>query len=1246
MAVYNGTNGDDTLVGTNVNDTFNPLLGVDYVDGQGGIDTLNVNYSTVGASASGYVYSDGAGGFTGYFTATNLTYNFVNFTHIEKIVATLTGADDYFQIDASPLATAGSTMSINAGAGFDTLNADFAAFTSTTFTVAPAGATTTNRGIYNNFEQFYLNLGGGTNSVTTQGGNDRISAHFGGTNTITTGAGDDYIYSTGGIDQVNGGAGFDYWIGEYGTATTNLTFAVDGATASGTLSNGTALTGIEGGSLNTGSGNDTFDIISNPSFSVSGGDGIDTLNRSDAGLAGVYYYNYFADNGSGGYFGNIGSTSFYNIENLDVTLSDDDNFVSLNAAPLAAGATFALDAGVGTDRLSIDFTTLSNIAFSVAAGGAIASTYGTFSNFEDFSIYLGGGTNTVTTQGGNDAVYTSAGSNNTISTGDGVDNIQLAASGANVVDAGAGDDYVYSNDSIDHVDGGDGYDYWSGTYNASLADLAFTLDGATGSGALSNGTTLANIESGSITTGEGNDTFLVSGNPSFSVNAGNGIDTYVRSDAGLTGVYYYNTIGNLGSGGFNGNIGNSSFNGIENLEVTFSDDDNYVNVDTAPLAAGATITLDGGIGTDTLAASFIEHADTTFIVAADGTVTTNHGNFSNFENYSLFLGSGTNGVVLQGGNDQVHAYNGGMNTISTGAGDDVVYTSGGTNTLDGGSGYDTWQGDYGAMTEDLAFVINGTSAVTGAANVSGFESFYVTAGTGNDSFDLSGTIANANFSGGAGNDTLTADFSGQSGAYHYEYISSDGAGGFYGVIDGPGYVSFNSIEHLAVVLSDDNNSIIPVDASSTLLGATLSLDGGVGIDNVRAFGAYAGWSIADNGAGGYLLTDIDAVDGNFGQFTIANFEFITFDDTTVDVATLGTGVTLTGTSGIDTLTGSAGNDTISALAGNDLLNGLGGNDLLNGGTGNDTIDGGSGIDTATYADATATVKVNLSLTAAQNTGLAGGTDRLVSIENLIGSAFNDTLTGNNDDNRIEGLAGNDTMVGGAGNDTLIGELGTDKLDGGLGIDTLIGGAGNDTYTVDDAGDAVIELAGEGTADLVNAKVSYTLSENVEKLTLTGTLAIDGTGNTLANILTGNGANNTLLGLSGKDTLFGGAGDDLLVGGSGADILTGGTGADHFRFDTLETATNKDTIKDFVHGTDKIEIDRNAFAAFAGSPLGGLDAADLGFGTAATSASQNLVYNAATGALFYDADGQGGLAQVQIAVFSTKPLLDATDFILI
>lgn len=176
----------------------------------------------------------------------------------------------------------------------------------------------------------------------------------------------------------------------------------------------------------------------------------------------------------------------------------------------------------------------------------------------------------------------------------------------------------------------------------------------------------------------------------------------------------------------------------------------------------------------------------------------------------------------------------------------------------------------------------------------------------------------------------------------------------------------------------------------------------------------------------------------------------------------------------------------------------------------------------------------------------------------------DMLNGTVDSDQIAGLAGIDILKGLGGNDT---------LDGGAGNDTMYGGAGDDTYIVDSAADKVIELTGEGI-DLVKASVSFTLGAYVENLLLTGSAAINGTGNALANKLTGNSANNTLKGLDGNDVLSGGGGADLLVGGKGMDTMTGGAGNDKFVFDdgdfASRTASGADVIVDFTAG-DKIDL---------------------------------------------------------------------------
>src|SRR4029077_14931524 len=157
------------------------------------------------------------------------------------------------------------------------------------------------------------------------------------------------------------------------------------------------------------------------------------------------------------------------------------------------------------------------------------------------------------------------------------------------------------------------------------------------------------------------------------------------------------------------------------------------------------------------------------------------------------------------------------------------------------------------------------------------------------------------------------------------------------------------------------------------------------------------------------------------------------------------------------------------------------------------------------------------------------------IENLtlVAGAGDITGTGNELNNVITGNEGNNVLSGGDGNDTLSGGLGNDTLDGGAGADKMSGGLGDDTYVVD-KDDVVSEGLNAGN-DTVESGISYTLGANVENLTLTGTNAINATGNTLANTLIGNSVDNVLNGGAGIDTLIGGAGDDTYVLGNANEL---------------------------------------------------------------------------------------------------------------
>ena len=194
---------------------------------------------------------------------------------------------------------------------------------------------------------------------------------------------------------------------------------------------------------------------------------------------------------------------------------------------------------------------------------------------------------------------------------------------------------------------------------------------------------------------------------------------------------------------------------------------------------------------------------------------------------------------------------------------------------------------------------------------------------------------------------------------------------------------------------------------------------------------------------------------------------------------------------------------------------------------------------------------------------------------------------------------------------------------------------------------VVENAGEGT-DAVLSAVTWTLGANLERLTLTGTAAIDGTGNDAANALAGNAAANTLQGGGGNDTLSGGLGDDTLVGGAGADRLTGGAGADFFRF--ALSSEGPDTLTDFDPGADFVQV---SASGFGDGLIAGMDLAATGrfilntSGTANSAAGTGqFVYETDVGRLWWDADGVGAGARVSIATFTGLPALTAADLIVI
>jgi hypothetical protein len=374
------------------------------------------------------------------------------------------------------------------------------------------------------------------------------------------------------------------------------------------------------------------------------------------------------------------------------------------------------------------------------------------------------------------------------------------------------------------------------------------------------------------------------------------------------------------------------------------------------------------------------------------------------------------------------------------------------------------------------------------------------------------------------------------------------------------------------------------------------------------------------------------------------------------------------------ISGGDGNDTLTGGNLNDSL--LGGNntDTLSGGLGADFLDGGNGTDTASYAADIGGVFVNLA--SGLGFGNAAAGDVLVSIENLIGTAYDDTFVGDSGTNVLDGGLGNDNLIGGLGADVLIGGAGTSDTAGyddnqGAVFVNLASGQGFGNAAQGDTYSGIENLTGSVFGDyFIGDSGANRLDGSGGNDTLIGGLGADvligGAGNDTAsyednqgavfvNLATGNGFGNAAQGdtysgienLTGSvfyDYFIGDAQDNIFDGGRGNDTFTGGAGADTFAFTTaLNGVINVDTITDFTSGTDRIQLSSAIFAA--AGPIGILNAAAFISGAAATNAAQRIIYNAATGDIFYDADGNGAGAAVLFAHVNPGTTVTAGDFII-
>lgn len=545
-------------------------------------------------------------------------------------------------------------------------------------------------------------------------------------------------------------------------------------------------------------------------------------------------------------------------------------------------------------------------------------------------------------------------------------------------------------------------------------------------------------------------------------------------------------------------------------------------------------------------------------------------------------------------------------------GNDTFISGGGNDLLDGGDDFDTakYSSSKKNITVDLRSGIASGNDI-GLDRLVSIEA--VIGGTGNDT--IYGNSGNNELEGGGGNDLLD----GGDGFDSAEYKNSKSNLTINlqtGTATGAD-IGSDTLRNIEEACGGSGNDVI-----KGLLNIASQLEGGLGNDKLSG-GTQAdtliggdGNDLLDGGANGdtmiggkgddiYIVdTSNDVVTELSGQGTDTVKSFITYKlgDNIENLILIGTG-NIDGT----------GNDSSNTITGNN------GNNQLDGGLGSDVMAGSKGDDTY-FVD---------------NSG-----DKVVE---LAGEGNNDTvksyidyiLGGNLE--RLELLDGALNGTGNKSDNTIIGNSGNNVIDGGIGLDTMIGGEGNDTYIVDNIKDKITELSGDKSGiDLVKSSVSYTLSENVENLTLTGTGAINGTGNDLSNTITGNDSKNILDGKGGVDTLIGGKGDDVYIVDNSSDQITelSGQGTDLVQStaSTYVLASNLENL--ILLGSENIDGTGNQLGNVLTGNLGnnllqGLDGDDTIYGKAG---NDTIIGGKGNDNLFGD-DGIDVLTGIAVGTYS-------------
>ncbi len=1257
---YVGGDGDDTMDGWNIR---NPGVVVDTMDGglgndlfivdnaadvltdAGGIDTVDardIDWTLAAGFENLNIRNDVSEGHANGFgneLDNRMTISFAG-GRLEgrggndTLIGSARGEDTLVGGDGNDVLQGGGGPRpevLDGGAGNDTLTGS--SDTSYIFAVAPGAA---NADVITNFHAATLDrirLDGG--SYTNIGGSGNFVADdarfFAGAGATSGHDADDrvvYNTTTGQLfyDADGSGAGASQLIAtlQGAPAITAVAIAVDNGTG------GQTITGTAGNDSITGTtGNDTID----------GGAGDDTINGGA---------------GNDSLVGGAGNDSIFGAEGVDTMVGGDGND-TLNGdnAPFGANTDADVetyDGGLGNDLFIVD-----NAADVLADAGGVDTVRAVFVNwtlgagFENLQMFnaeaetsrsgtgnelanlmdasAGGWGVLMDGRGGNDTLLGSAFGVDTLLGGEGNDSID-GGEHPDSIDGGAGDDTLLGGAGIwqDTLSGGDGNDVISGgedhdTMTGGLGADAFVFAAAPGAVNADLITDFAATVDrihldGTVFTAVGASGNFVAGDERFFAGAFGG--TPIAHDA-TDRVMYDTSNGNLWyDPDGNGAAGPQLFATLQGAPAASATDIVVVNGNgpaqggsgnDSIIGTGGNDTIDGGPGNDTLDGaagndSLIGNAGDDSLIGGIGDDT-------------LVGGDGADTLRGGDGNDVLRDASG-SNVLDGGPGDDFYVIGSNPNTLLDSGGIDTIQTfdvqitlAAGFENAEMFTTVAGSASITGneldnSLRQGGTTDTLIDGLGGNDS--LFGGDGVDTLLGGAGNDILFGDFGNdilRGGAGNDTLQGQDGGDSF--VFAEAGGADADQIN--VFTLGADK---IRLDGTFfTAIGAS----GNFAAGDARFFsaaGATSGHDADDrvvyDTTTGQLFYDADGSGAGASQLVATLIEKPALAATDIAVDNGQAGASVQGTAGNDRIDGTAGNDTIDGAAGDDTIAGQAGDDSLLGGAGNDSL---------------------------------------------------------------MGMAGSDVLRGGDGDDTLDGIFGGTGAD----IDTLDGGLGNDVFQVTSQ-DVISDAGG---VDTVVAH-SWTLGAGFENLSLfddaSGTTSV-GTGNALGNRIDASaGANlidagdgndvvvdrgagiDTIHGGLGNDTidggatpgvsqLFGDAGDDQLTANGNA-AMSGGAGIDTFTFAKTpggDPAGTHSSITDFTPGTEKIVLD-GSFHADVGAS-GNFIAGDARFYSAAGAtsghdATDRVVYDTATGNLWYDADGNAAGASQLVATVQGAPALSATD----